>query len=454
MPRSRKRCRYPTRPQSYEEPGTFQFHVSRLQPPDSHNQIAAETAQATTTTEAADENLRCITDILPIELWLQVIRFKNLSQHDYSNFSLVCRQLRELAQPLVFKTYKFTRWAMFAGQPQTAAKHKKYMERFPKRLDFVQSNRIAPGVLRIELQSLEHSKRHLGRDTSKAIDQLFSVLPRLINVSEIIAWCILTPFRLSQVYQLQSLEFLRFSGFVVADSVVGKQQPCSALLALSLMDCRSERAISPKSNLLSLLSPRITRSITMYSRAQSWTTVQWIASGSVMKQLQYLELSEDVVTSRSFIPALLQCPVLRTLCLKPKYVDPPRPVGAAVVTTIDQLLRTKAAPDLAIVEASASCILPFIQARPLRRIRTEGDDFMDVDLAFSIVKEIRQQRPNFTHLVVQLQQVSSEWLVAALTLPSLECLSVQTPGYLSAALIDQVRYFSCFCVSASFLIAQ
>ena len=154
------------------------------------------------------------TERVPIELWLQIIRFSDCEKRDLADLALVSKFLAWVVQPLLFTDFTVTLLRVHLDGQVTKCQHTAYHTRMLERLQFLKSERIAHNVRSISIRL--HSKAmHLDPEVlvgaDEIVNEVFAVLAYLPHLKALhghevhltrphLALSNLSPFHISKVF--------------------------------------------------------------------------------------------------------------------------------------------------------------------------------------------------------------------------------------------------------------
>ncbi|KDQ53193.1 hypothetical protein JAAARDRAFT_72702 [Jaapia argillacea MUCL 33604] len=276
-------------------------------------------------------------DRLPTELWIQVL--DHLPPVDLRTFSSTCRELRELARPLLYTTFSVSIVAFVEHHPGLAERVRFHLPRslvdHMERMQFYASPSVAPFVKDCELSLCGSIEKDCGEerphDEAKKLMEWFFFMvvdkfPALKSMT--LRGVTLTSHYLSHIKRLQvaNVESLTLEGCpldgwpsvprllpklsIPSITLLDKRLPCSALRNTTFQDY------------LSFIDIRALRTLHMHAESplymdniliQTYLFVATLPCNQTFVSLTVLHLPYHFTGHPLFIPFLEKCPNLEEL---------------------------------------------------------------------------------------------------------------------------------------------
>ncbi|KAF7794408.1 hypothetical protein EIP86_005542 [Pleurotus ostreatoroseus] len=346
------------------------------------------------------------TERVPIELWLQIIRFADCEQRDLANLTLVSKFLAWVVQPLLFADFTVTLLRAHLDGQVTKCQHTAYHTRMLERLQFLKSERIAHNVKSISI-CLHPKAMHLDPEVlvgaDEIVNEVFSVLAYLPHLKAFHGHEVhLTSPRIEQLVAVQYLEGLHFNACSATIDVI---LPNSQLRHLSLYGEMGGPKFgwwipllrSPSLTHLSYNSTSIARKNVKDPNEALFPA---IAIGPVIKSLQFLRLPCASPRFPCFEMALSKCSSVQELLMDSwdeGHVGLPIHGQAAQVPLPSNIL-----PQLRAINAPYMFISRCLQDRPISHIT------VSLDIPWNALRDfetIRTRCPQLEELVLTMNHV-------------------------------------------------
>ncbi len=365
------------------------------------------------------------------ELWLSILESGVLESENIRNTTLVCGQLRSLAQPLLFRKFSVTHYVQLGPVHTHFAQTTSYINRMKDRLRFISSDRINSAVRSLFIASKLSLPPPAGQDlidSPGALDTLFDTLLRLSHVTSI-HWCdcAVTPLRARGIYRLPNLRVLSLRGRVLKSGSGGTRAQGEGNLEKLDLIGSEENPLSPLFvPWTPLLSHKAIQHIRMADSESSHAFLEWLRHGPPVPQLRFIAVNPSSLRSPHFPGALAHCSALRTLSFI--YIGDPVSVPLGGANVLDRLLGTGIVPHLqSVLGIPPEYAFAFVRHCPLTRLTVPS--CMDANTAVTLLPEIPRKLPYLRELSLTLSTFISSWFPLIVELPALENLNLFIPFY-------------------------